>query len=57
MICAVVAEHVITDDNALTTDKVTVAVHVPVAIDIVDGIVIVTPAPVPNGLLIVIEKL
>ena len=41
----------------MTTEMVTVAVHVPTAIEMVEGMVMLTPAPIPRGLLMVSEKL
>ena len=57
MVCVSEAEQPITVDKALIIVKDTVVVHVPVAMEIYAGRVIRTPAPVPRGLLIVIEKL
>lgn len=50
------ALHKTVEDSALTTDREEVTVQVPVAIEMEDGSVILTPAPTPRGLLICITK-
>lgn len=46
------ALHSTTEERALTIESEAVTVQVPVAIDIEDGKVTLTPAPTPRGLLI-----
>lgn len=57
MVWVVLAVQPMFVDRALTIDKVTVSVQVPVAMEISLGIVILTPAPIPKGLLMVMVKL